>query len=101
MDHAVSRKICLHRKNFHFGRPVDGVHGLRAEAGGSGAAGIWPGEIIHPPLTTVRDPFERMGAAAADLLIDAIEQQTTAPNSATFVPEMVVHDSTLRWQPWE
>ncbi|MEV6752931.1 LacI family DNA-binding transcriptional regulator [Streptomyces sp. NPDC051214] len=46
-----------------------------------------------PPLTTVRQPVEEMGAEMARLLQEQIEGVRTDPTSVIFEPELVVRES--------
>lgn len=46
--------------------------------------------FTEPPLTTIRQPAERMGQAAAELLLD---QESTAPRQRLFAPELVSRQS--------
>jgi LacI family transcriptional regulator len=48
---------------------------------------------IHPALTTVHVPTEKMWGAAADRLIEALEQRPVAAATEVEV-ELVVRDST-------
>ena len=47
-----------------------------------------------PPLTTVRQPIERMGRAAIDLLVGEISGATVTHDELRFEPELVVRGST-------
>ncbi|MEU8956267.1 LacI family DNA-binding transcriptional regulator [Streptomyces sp. NPDC048518] len=47
----------------------------------------------RPPLTTVRQPVERMTAAMAGLLLEHVQGTRTEPTSLIFEPELVVRDS--------
>ncbi|MFF1381201.1 LacI family DNA-binding transcriptional regulator [Streptomyces sp. NPDC058308] len=47
----------------------------------------------RPPLTTVRQPVERMTAAMAALLQEHVQGTRTEPTSLIFEPELVVRDS--------
>ncbi|MEU1116829.1 MULTISPECIES: LacI family DNA-binding transcriptional regulator [unclassified Streptomyces] len=47
----------------------------------------------RPPLTTVRQPVERMTAAMAGLLLEHVQGTRTEPTSLLFEPELVVRDS--------
>lgn len=56
---------------------------------------IWPSEFFTPPLTTLRQPMRRMGAIAADMLIDKLEDSVRVGEKVTFTPELVVRRSGL------
>ncbi|MEU6992068.1 LacI family DNA-binding transcriptional regulator [Streptomyces sp. NPDC046465] len=47
----------------------------------------------RPPLTTVRQPVERMTAAMAGLLLEHVQGTRTEPTSLIFEPDLVVRDS--------
>jgi DNA-binding LacI/PurR family transcriptional regulator len=47
----------------------------------------------RPPLTTVRQPVEKMAAEMAQLLSEHIQGTRTQPASVIFEPELVVRDS--------
>ena len=51
---------------------------------------------ITPPLTTVRQPIQGMGEAAANLLIEAIESGSKEHHCVTLPTELVVRNSTAR-----
>lgn len=46
-----------------------------------------------PPLTTVRQPVEKMAAAMAGLLQEYVEGERSEPTALVFDPELVVRDS--------
>jgi LacI family transcriptional regulator len=46
-----------------------------------------------PPLTTIRQPAERMAVAAVELLIDRIEGNLTVPQHIVFPTELIVRES--------
>jgi LacI family transcriptional regulator len=48
---------------------------------------------ITPALTTVRQPITRIGAVAAETLIDMIETGSTLPRQMVFPAELVIRDS--------
>lgn len=48
---------------------------------------------ITPALTTVRQPITRIGAMAAETLIDMIETGSTLPRQMVFPAELVIRDS--------
>jgi DNA-binding LacI/PurR family transcriptional regulator len=49
-----------------------------------------------PSLTTVRQPLARMGAIAAQTLLDRIEGNENYPSEIAIEPELVVRESTSR-----
>lgn len=48
----------------------------------------------RPPLTTVRQPVERMAAAMAGLLVEELDGGGSWPASKVFEPLLVVREST-------
>jgi LacI family transcriptional regulator len=46
-----------------------------------------------PPLTTVRQPTERVGATAAEMLINLIEHPSPEPRRIVLPTELVIRDS--------
>ena len=67
---------------------------------------VSPAAIYSPPLTTVRQPMEVMGTAAATIVLEAIDAHTQSDANATvekkpvrtihrrIVPELIVREST-------
>ena len=59
---------------------------------------VSPAAIYSPALTTVRQPMEVMGTAAATIVLDAItanlEKKPTRTIHRTIVPELIVREST-------
>jgi LacI family transcriptional regulator len=52
-------------------------------------------EYFNPRLTTVRQPLHKMGASAAELLVQRIQAPTQPyPETVWFTPELVVREST-------
>jgi DNA-binding LacI/PurR family transcriptional regulator len=51
---------------------------------------------MNPPLTTVRQPLQKMGEIAARILLDRIEGRTKYISEFTIEPELVVRKSTSR-----
>jgi LacI family transcriptional regulator len=49
---------------------------------------------MRPPLTTVSIPHHELGAEAARLLLDAIEEPGRTPRSVLLAPSLVVRRST-------
>ncbi|MFD7292939.1 LacI family DNA-binding transcriptional regulator [Streptomyces sp. NPDC059897] len=54
--------------------------------------------VMQPPLTTVRQPFRRMGAAAVRMLLDSIEHGRP-PAHFTVPTELVIRDSCGSHEP--
>jgi LacI family transcriptional regulator, repressor for deo operon, udp, cdd, tsx, nupC, and nupG len=50
--------------------------------------------FLDPPLTTIRQPVQAMGAAAVSHLVDAIDGQPVPANDYLFQPELVLRRST-------
>lgn len=50
--------------------------------------------FAHPPLTTIRQPFQDMGRIAVEHVLDAIDDPEMARTRVTIAPELVVRDST-------
>lgn len=48
----------------------------------------------HPPLTTIRQPFEDMGRLAVDHVLAAIDDPSRVRSRVTIAPELVVRAST-------
>ncbi|XHR30447.1 MAG: LacI family DNA-binding transcriptional regulator [Chthoniobacteraceae bacterium] len=58
---------------------------------------IWPSRIINPPLTTIRQPLQRMGSAAASLMVDSMNQESEQEKVVLqFQPELVERESVHR-----
>jgi LacI family transcriptional regulator len=59
---------------------------------------VSPAAIYSPALTTVRQPMEIMGTAAATLVLEAIsatlEKKPVRTLHRRLVPELIVRDST-------
>jgi LacI family transcriptional regulator len=59
---------------------------------------VSPAAIYSPALTTVRQPMEAMGTAAATLVLEAInaglEKRTIRTIHRRIVPELIVREST-------
>ena len=51
---------------------------------------------LTPPLSTVRQPIQGMGEAAANLLIEAIESGSKEHHCVTLPTELIVRNSTAR-----
>ncbi len=52
-----------------------------------------------PSLTTVRQPLIRMGAIAAQTLLERIENNKAEPKEIAIEPVLVIRESTAKWQP--
>ncbi len=50
----------------------------------------------HPSLTTVRQPLQRMGELAVEVLIDRIEDKGQPQSEVPVQPEIIVRESTAR-----
>lgn len=50
--------------------------------------------FVDPPLTTVRQPVQAMGAAAVSFLVEAIDGQPVPQHEYVFRPELVLRSST-------
>lgn len=50
--------------------------------------------IVHPALTTVRQPLEQMGMLAASELLTSIEDAKGEPRQISIEPELVIRQST-------
>ena len=72
--------------------------GLRvpADLGLVGFDDLPASSTLTPPLTTVRQPIQGMGEAAANLLIEAIESGSKEHHCITLPTELVVRNSTAR-----
>lgn len=58
-----------------------------------GYDGIERGKYLNPPLTTVRQPLERMGREMVQMMIALMEGRETGPLQKEFMPEMVIRQS--------
>jgi LacI family transcriptional regulator, galactose operon repressor len=50
--------------------------------------------LVHPALTTVRQPLEQMGRVATQMLLDSLEKPEKAINRLELPTELVIRDST-------
>lgn len=50
---------------------------------------------LHPHLTTVRQPADRIGLAAADMLLKRIDDSMKRASSLKIDPELIVRESTV------
>ena len=53
----------------------------------------------HPSLTTVRQPLQKMGEIAVEVLISRIEGQKDLPREISVQPEIVIRSSTAPAKP--
>lgn len=59
-----------------------------------GYDGIDRGKYIDPPLTTIRQPLERMGSQMVHIMIGLIEGKLKGPVQNKFSPDLVIRQST-------
>ncbi|NUW34638.1 LacI family DNA-binding transcriptional regulator [Nonomuraea sp. SMC257] len=59
----------------------------------TGFDGIVAGRISRPALTTIRQPMERMGRAAVDILIDRLEHRSEPPICIQLPARLVLRES--------
>lgn len=52
--------------------------------------------LIHPALTTVRQPLEQMGRVAAQMLLDILQHPESKPGRITLPTELIIRDSTAK-----
>lgn len=110
LGHAALRRI------FHSGQPIEALvcacdpMALGALTAARGLGLVVPDDLsivgfddaplaryCSPALTTVRHPVADMGRAAADLVIDLVEELITPPTDPIlFTPELIVRESTAR-----
>lgn len=50
-------------------------------------------ELLHPALTTVRQPFHQMAGKAWEILLEAIENPDMEPRSEMVIPELVLRQT--------
>lgn len=58
-----------------------------------GYDGIERGKYVAPPLTTIRQPLERMGREMVGIVTGIIEGKLKGPIQKEFVPELVIRQS--------
>lgn len=58
-----------------------------------GFDGIERGKYVHPPLTTVRQPLERMGREMVRMVLGLIRGELTTPVQVSFAPQLVIRQS--------
>ncbi len=54
--------------------------------------------LVHPKLTTVRQPLEQMGQVAVKLLLEQIEDRSRPPQRVTLATQLVIRDSCRPYQ---
>lgn len=60
-----------------------------------GFDGIAVGEFIHPPLTTVRQDFARIGSTLVDVVLSQLNEPDLPPSYRTVIPtELVIRNTT-------
>jgi DNA-binding LacI/PurR family transcriptional regulator len=59
----------------------------------AGYDGTEHGNLIDPPLTSVRQPLEAMGRGAVELLAQLISKKAKAPIQLKFEPELIIRKS--------
>lgn len=71
-------------------------HGLRVPQDISvvGFDDIQSAAYHNPSLTTIRQPLQQMGIAAARILLQRIRGQATFPDSVPILPELIIREST-------
>ncbi len=58
-----------------------------------GYDGIERGKYVVPPLTTIRQPLERMGREMVNIVISLVEGKVKGPVQKEFLPELVIRQS--------
>lgn len=58
-----------------------------------GYDGIERGKSVNPPLTTVRQPLERMGREMVKMVLALIDGKSKSPIQKEFLPELVIRQS--------
>ena len=58
-----------------------------------GYDGIERGKYVAPPLTTIRQPLERMGREMVQILLRLMEGSLKGPVKREFFPELVIRQS--------
>jgi DNA-binding LacI/PurR family transcriptional regulator len=59
-----------------------------------GIDGIAMGEILTPPLTSVREPLEKIAAVAVDRLVQRLQGKTLQREMLLIQPELLIRQST-------
>jgi LacI family transcriptional regulator len=52
--------------------------------------------LIHPALTTVRQPLEQMGRSAAQMLLEIFKNPESKPSRIALPTELIIRDSTAK-----
>lgn len=96
LEQAVTAIVCASDRMALGSMRAVREHGLRVPADVSitGFDDAGPNAYVHPPLTSVRQPFESMAAAVLRMLTAAIEDPDTPPSELRFQPELIVRGST-------
>jgi LacI family transcriptional regulator len=55
-------------------------------------------EFSDPPLTTIRQPMQEVGKAAARLLIQMVEDSQATPQQILFDTELVIRSSCIQYK---
>lgn len=53
-------------------------------------------QMLQVPLTTIQQPVQQMGMAAAKCLVDMVREHTALPEPIVFEPELIVRSSSAR-----
>lgn len=69
--------------------------GLRDVIAVTGFDDIGFATVCSPPLTTVRQPIDELGAAATGMLLDRLAGDERPPRTLCLTPELVVRGSTV------
>lgn len=80
---AMGALLALHETN----------HRVPEDVAVVGFDGLPSSRYTIPPLTTVRQPVYEKGKAAADVLVDEIEESESSPIQKVLKPELVVRES--------
>ena len=60
----------------------------------AGFSGERAAQLVDPQLTTVRQPYEQMGATAVDMLLQTIAGEQVPEHRTELAPRLVVRAST-------
>lgn len=73
-------------------------HGLRVPEDISvlGFDDIPQASLVHPALTTVRQPLEQMGRAATQMLLEILKNPNSKPGRISLPTELIIRDSTAK-----
>jgi LacI family transcriptional regulator len=81
---AYGARLALYRRGFRVPEDISLL----------GFDGLFSSSFTTPPLTTVRQPGEEMGNAAAKMILSLLEGKT--PSQIAIVPTLMVRESTSR-----